>query len=143
MAQYGLGNFVYELEISNDTANFSFHDPNDVTNTAEVSVSKKDFPEGIVQPDSRQVADLAYAQCSKVLNDKRDARLKKEASAEFNTRTDEEARSREAQADFLNNAQDASVQPAKTEDDGTKVYNTAEASDSSSSSNSSTSSSKK
>lgn len=124
MAQYGLGNFVYELEVSNGNANFKFYDPEDAANTAEVAVSQKDFPEGITQPDSRQVADIAYAQCSKVLNDKRDARLKKQNTAEFNARQDEDARSREAQADFLNNANDASVQPAKTEDDGTKVYNT-------------------
>jgi glutamine cyclotransferase len=67
MAEYGLGNFVYELEVSDGNANFKFRDPEDASNTAEVSVHQSDFPEGINQADSRQVADLAFAQCSKGL----------------------------------------------------------------------------
>jgi hypothetical protein len=106
MAQFGLGNFVYELEVSDGKANFKFRDPEDATNTAEVSVSQEDFPEGITQADSRQVADLAFAQCSKVLNDKRDARTRKEAADALQAKHDEDARQREESADFLNNAQD-------------------------------------
>lgn len=123
MAQYGLGNFVYELTVKDGSANFHFVDPGDSNNTADVSVNAKDFPEG-APADSRQVADVAYAQCAKVLNDKRDARLKKEAAKELDDRLSEEARSREAADDFLAKSQDVAVEPSKVEDDGTKVYNT-------------------
>lgn len=123
MAQHGLGNFVYELTVKDGTATFHFVDPDDSNNTADVSVNAKDFPEG-APADSRQVADHAYAQCAKVLNDKRDARLKKEAAKELDDRLSEEARSREAADDFLANSQHVAVEPAKVEDDGTNVYNT-------------------
>lgn len=102
----GLGNFLYELEVKDGSANFHFYDPEDAGNTADVSVSKDDFPEGINQPDSRQVADLAFAQCSKVLNDKRDARIRKQAAADLEAKHDEDARQREEAADFLNNSQE-------------------------------------
>lgn len=125
MAQHGLGNFVYELTVKDGVANFHFVDPDDSNNTADVSVNAKDFPEG-APADSRQVADHAYAQCAKVLNDKRDARIKKEAAKELDDRLSEEARSREAADDFLANSQHVAVEPAKEESDGTKVYNTAD-----------------
>lgn len=126
----GLGNFVYELNVKDGAANFHFVDPHDSNNTADVSVSAKDFPEG-APADSRQVADLAFAQCAKVLNDKRDARIRKEADAERADKLKEDARAREAAEDFLANSNDVAVEPAKVEDDGTKVYNTADKSDSS------------
>lgn len=130
MAQYGLGNFVYEFTVDNGSANFKFHDPEDANNTAEVSVNNKDFPEGITQADSRQVADLAFAQCSKQLNDTRDERLSKEASDKLDKEQEEGHRQREAASEFFNNSADGAVPPAKVEEDGTKVYNTAEPSDS-------------
>lgn len=106
MAQFGLGNFVYELEVSDGKANFSFRDPEDANNTAQVSVSQSDFPEGITQADSRQVADLAFAQCSKVLNDKRDARIRKQEADALENKHAEDARQREEAADFNNNSQE-------------------------------------
>jgi hypothetical protein len=116
MAEYGLGNFVYELEVSDGNANFKFRDPEDASNTAEVSVHQSDFPEGINQADSRQVADLAFAQCQKVLNDKRDKRLHKEASEGLTAKQEEDARAREAAADFHNNSQDlANTTPTGSE----------------------------
>jgi hypothetical protein len=123
MAQYGLGNYLYELEVKDGTANFHFVDPEDASNTADVTVSQKDFPEG-APADSRQVADVAYAQAAKVLNDKRDARVKKDAAKDLDDRLTEEARSREAADDFLANSSHVAVEPAKVESDGTKVYNT-------------------
>jgi hypothetical protein len=123
MPQYGLGNFVYELEVKDNAAHFKFSDPEDASNTAEVSVSQKDFPEGITTADSRQVADMAYAQCQKILNDKRDARFKKQATDALEAKTAEDARAREAAHDFLNNAQDVATEPHHVEEDGTRVYN--------------------
>ena len=125
MAQYGLGNFVYELEVKDGSANFHFVDPEAANNTADVTVASKDFPEG-APADSRQVADVAYGQASKVLNDKRDARVRKESAKELDDRLNEEARSREAADDFLANSSDVAVEPAQTDKDGTKVYNTAD-----------------
>lgn len=123
----GLGNFLYNLEVKDGSANFSFYDPDDADNTAETSVSDKDF--GDFSADSRQVAEIAFSQVSKTLNDKRDARIKKETAKAVETDMDEKARQREASEDFLNNANDVAVAPAKVEDDGTRVYNTGEPAD--------------
>lgn len=75
MAQYGIDNFLYEVSVSNGSAVFKFHDPQDLGNTAEVTVHQKDFPEGITDADSRQVADLAYNQCRGAMNDVRSKRI--------------------------------------------------------------------
>lgn len=123
MPQYGLGNFLYEVEVKDGSAHFKFVDPEDASNTAEVSVNKKDFPEGVVA-DSRQVADLAFTQCQKVLNDKRDARIKQAATDALEAKTAEDARAREAAADHAANSQDVATEPHHVEDDGTKVFNT-------------------
>lgn len=127
--QYGLGNFLYEVEISDGKANFSFHDPEDPSNTAEVSVAKADFPDG-APADSRQVADLAYSECQKVLNDKRDARVKKQAADDLTAKQAEDKRVREEAADVLANGQDVAVAPAAIEKDKdgneVRIYNTAE-----------------
>lgn len=121
---FGLGNYLYDLDVSGGAANFKFRDPEDSDNTAEVSVSEKDF--GGFNADSRQVAEVAYAQVCKALNDKRDARVKKQTAAAVDADLTEKARVREAADDFLNNAQDVSVAPAKVEEDGTKVYHAGE-----------------
>lgn len=127
--QYGLGNFLYELEVSNGNANFKFWDTDDASNTAEVSVAQKDFPEGIKDADSRQVADLAFSQCQQVLNDKRDARVKKELADDVANKQKEDKRVRDEAADVLANGQDPSVAPAEVQKDKdgneVKVYNTA------------------
>jgi hypothetical protein len=143
MARYGLGNFEYEVTVKDGAAHFDFYDPEDADNTAQVSVASKDFPEGVTQATSRQVADLAYSQCSKVLNDKRDARIKKQAAADLDAKLGEDARAREAGADFLNNANDVQTQPTKTDDDGTRVYNTGDPKDDSDTGSASDSSDKK
>ena len=129
MAQYGLGNFVYEFVAANGVANFKFHDPEDVSNTAETSVAPKEFPEGIKDADSRQVADVAWTKVQEGMNRKRDARIKKDKADEFNKAQDEDARAREAASDFIKNSEDTSVATAKENEDGTKVYNTKTARD--------------
>lgn len=103
---YGLGNFLYDLEVKDGKALFHFYDPDDAANTAEVEVAKSDFPEGITKADSRQVADLAYAQCSKVLNDKRDARIRKEEADQLATKQAEDQRQREEAEDFFNSTEE-------------------------------------
>jgi hypothetical protein len=105
MAQFGLGNFLYELDVTDGSANFRFIDPDDASNVAEVSVPQSEFPEG-QKATSRDVADLAYAQCAKVLNDKRDARLQKEAVDDLKEKQAEDRRQREEAADFFNHSQD-------------------------------------
>lgn len=116
MARYGLGNFVYDIEVREGKAVFNFHDPEDPENYAVVEVAKSEFPEGIAQADSRQVADLAYASCSKVLNDKRDKRLAKESAAAVKAQQKEDARQREEANDFLNNSNEL----ANTEETGSQ-----------------------
>lgn len=122
--QYGLGNFVYEIDIKDGKANFTFRDPEDASNTADVSVAQADFPEG-VSADDRRVADLAYDQCQRVLNDKRDARIKKESADAAKAATDADAKARQDAQDFLSSAEHVAVAPHHVEDDGTTVYNTA------------------
>jgi len=127
MATFGLGNFLYELTVQDGKASFHFYDQDDAENTADVSLGTKDF--NGYSADSRQVADIAYAQASKVLNDKRDARLAKKAAADLSVKQTEDSRLREAGEDFQNNAQDVAVQPAQVEEDGTHVYNTGDPAD--------------
>jgi hypothetical protein len=105
MARYGLGNFLYDIEVRDGNAEFNFFDPEDAENTAQVTIAQKDFAEGL-SADSRQVADQAYAEVEKQLNDKRDARIKREAVQATTESVEEEARARAAAADFHNNAQD-------------------------------------
>jgi len=109
MAEYGLGNFVYEINFDGKNANFKFRDPDDVSNVAEVTVSEKEFPEN-AKADSRQVADYAYTQVAKTLNDKRDERLKKEAAKEVEERQEADARLRETANDFFDKSQELSDQ---------------------------------
>lgn len=106
MAEFGLGNYLYTLAVKDGNATFDFRDPEDADNTATVSVSQEDFPEGITQADSRQVADLAYSQCAKVLNDKRDARIRKVEAEKLDSKLTEDARQREEAAEFHNNSQE-------------------------------------
>jgi hypothetical protein len=65
----GIGGYQYDLNVENKTANFKFWDPEDTSNTAEVSIPEKDFPDTAVGADERSVADLAYSMCSKSLNE--------------------------------------------------------------------------
>jgi hypothetical protein len=106
MATYGLGNFQYDIKVEDGNANFNFFDPEDASNTASVSVPQKEFPEGVTQADTREVADLAYAQCQKVLNDKRDARIQKSEEDALAKKQEEDAAAREAAADFHANSND-------------------------------------
>lgn len=122
--QYGLGNFLYEIDIADGKANFKFWDAEDPSNTADVSVAQADFPDN-APADSRQVADLAFDQCQKVLNEKRDARIKKETTDALTAKQKEDARVREEANEILANGQGVEVAPAHVERDGTKVYNTA------------------
>lgn len=127
MAQYGLDNFLYDLEVKDGNASFHFVDPNDASNTADVTISQKDFPEGAPGADDRRVADLAYSQVSKKLNDARDGRVAKDEADAAASKAEEDKRSREAAQDFFDKSQDVAVAPAKVDKDGTSVYNTASA----------------
>lgn len=134
MAQYGLGNYLYEVYYDGKAANFSFRDPEDAHNVAEVAVDPKDFPEGIKDADSRQVADLAYSQVSDKLNKTRDERLKKEAADAEAEKLDSESKQRAAAEDFFEKSQELTLKPVATEKDKDtgvtyNVFNTAEPKD--------------
>lgn len=120
--EYGLGNFKYKLNVKDGKAHFSFRDPQDATNHAEVTIDQSEF--NGFDADSRQVADLAYDKCQRVLNEKRDERIKKEAEDDLDKRQEEDARARQTAQDFLNSTSDVAVAPTKVEKDGTNVYNT-------------------
>lgn len=125
MARYGLGNFQYDIEVSDGGANFTFFDPEDATNTEKVSIKASDFPAGVTSPDSRQVADQAYLLVEKALNEKRDARIRQQAADSLQAKHDEDARQRAAANTFMATAQDVQTDPHHTEKDGTRVYNLA------------------
>jgi len=124
MATFGLGNFMYDVTVDGKGASFKFYDAQDATNTAEVSISADEIKElGKVDADGREVSELAYARVSKELNDKRDKRVREEQIKELDDRQAEDARAREAAVDFAENSNDVAVQPAREEEDGTRVYN--------------------
>lgn len=117
MPSYGLGNYQYDLTVESGNAKFKFWDSEDSSNTAEVSVSQGDFPDGVTQADSRQVADLAYAKCEKSLNETRDKRLQKQHADADAKSIAEDKRAREATNSFLANASENSPKPDKVEKD--------------------------
>lgn len=112
MATYGLGKFMYDIIVEDKQAKFSFYDPEDATNTAEVTLTEKDFPEGVTAPDTREVAEAAFAQCQKLLNEKRDARVRRERTTELDEQLDQDKHDRETAADFLASSGDHAA-PAK------------------------------
>lgn len=125
MARYGIAGFLYDLEVEDGDAHFVFEDPEDPSNTAEVVIAAKDFPNGTTAADSRPIADMAYLQCAKLLNDKRDARLQAAANAKLADSQAAEAQRREAAQDYLSHIQDVATEPHHVEKDGTRVYNVA------------------
>jgi regulator of protease activity HflC (stomatin/prohibitin superfamily) len=127
--QYGLGNFIYEIDVKDGKANFTFRDPEDASNTADVTIAEADFPEGVVA-DDRRVADLAFDQCQRLLNEKRDARIKKEAADATAEAIANDTAARQNAQDFLSSAQHVAVVPHHVEEDGTTVYNSAPPADS-------------
>lgn len=123
MAQYGLGNYVYDIDVEDDgSAHFKFFDPQDPANAEEVVLAPKDFPGGVSNPDSRPVAEAAFNQCAKLLNDKRDARLQAETVAKMKADQAAGAAARENAQEYLSNIQDPATEPDHVEKDGTKVY---------------------
>lgn len=108
MATTGIGGYVYnEPTVKDGSVSFHFYDPEDASNTADTTVSSKDFPEGATA-DSRQVVDIAFDTVSKGLNDKRDARIKREAAEQLDKQLADQAVAREATADFLSNSKEQS-----------------------------------
>jgi hypothetical protein len=124
MPSYALGGYFYDVNVSGGSAHFKFYDTDDTNNTAAVTVAEKDFPKGVTDPTSRQVADAALLQVKKQLDDTRDERLRKEADDRHKAAADENARQRDAADELHANSQDVATQPAKVESDGTHVYNT-------------------
>lgn len=130
MPTFGVDNFLGELSLDGSTANFHFTDPDDVTNTADVNVSPKEFPEGVLDASSREVSDYAYSLVSKQLNDKRSERLKAVTVKQAAEEQDRLKAERAVTAEHLSTVQDNVTPRATTEkrEDGVtqNVYNTAE-----------------
>ena len=122
MAQLGIAGYLYDLQVESGDAHFTFTDPQDASNTEEVVIAAKDFPEGITDPTSREVSDIAYLQCAKLLNDKRDERIRSEAAAKLEADAAAEAARREAAQDYLTHIQDPATEPDHVEKDGTRVF---------------------
>jgi hypothetical protein len=138
MATFGVDNFIGELSIDGSTANFHFTDPDDVHNVADVNISPKEFPEGVVSPDSREVSDYAYSLVAEKMNAARSERLKAAELQRVSEAQDAETVAKAVTAQHFKDAQDNTVAPAGTETraDGVKqtVYNTAEPTDNAASS---------
>jgi hypothetical protein len=143
MAQYGLGNFTYTLEVKDGSATFHFLDPEDANNTADVTINQKDFPAEAPGADDRRVADIAYGLISEEMNATRDARVAKEKKDDIAATQQREKNERAAAQDFFDNSQDVATAPAKVEKDGTTVYNVADPKDNSRSEPAKTDDSKK
>lgn len=133
MATFGVDNFLGEVTVDGSTANFKFTDPDDVKNVQEVSISPKEFPEGVISPDSREVSDYAYSLVAEKMNAVRSERIKATETKQVADQQDAAKAEKSVTAQHLASAQDSQVAPAGTEvrKDGVKqtVYNTAEPSD--------------
>ncbi|HEX4774761.1 MAG TPA: hypothetical protein VH234_04560 [Candidatus Saccharimonadales bacterium] len=122
MPQYGIGNFHLSYDVGDNAVTFKFWDPEDVNNTATITVDKKDFPKGIDSPTERAVVDYAFGLIAKDVNKTRDARLKQEASAKVQGQIDAQSKKDAAAADFLANSSDVKTEPDFTTKDGTNVF---------------------
>lgn len=115
----GLDNFLYEVKIDGKTANFHFWDPEDSTNTADVSVSDKEVPDA--NAEARETAEYAFSLVSKQLNDKRIERRKAADTARLSEQQDADKAAKAATAQHLSEASDNKTAPLGTEkrEDGT------------------------
>jgi len=114
MPRHGIAGYLYELEIVDGKAYFHFVDPEDASNTADVTIAPEDFPKGTVDADSRPVADMAYLQVAKQLNDKRDERLKAAAAASFAADQSAKAQARDAAQEYMSSiSSDPPANPGK------------------------------
>jgi hypothetical protein len=127
MATFGVDNFLGEVSFDGSVANFHFTDPDDVKNVQDVSVSAKEFPEGVVSADSREVSDYAYSLVAEKMNAVRSERIK---AAEVKLVTDEQDHKKveaSISAQHLATAQDNKTPSSGTEtrEDGVRqtVYN--------------------
>lgn len=118
---FGIGHFIYELELNKDGATYKFMDPEDPSTTASASISSKDIGEDVAL-DSRQAADFAFSEVSDQLNKARDARIAKEEQDDLAAKQADEQQARERAADFFNNTEHVAVAPHHIEKDGTTVY---------------------
>lgn len=129
MATFGVDNFIGEVTVDGSVANFRFTDPDDVKNVAEVSVSEKEFPQGVVSADSREVSDYAYSLVAKQLNAVRSDRIKAAETRLVVEAQEADKAAKELQSEHLRTAQDNVTPAAGTEkrEDGVvqNVYNTA------------------
>lgn len=116
---YGLGNYIYDIDLTEDGATFTFSDPDDPANSATATV-KADAVEG--SPDSREAAEIAFAQVQSGLDDKRLDRIQKEEEKALKDSHDREKREAAAREEFFGSIEDVKVQPHHVEKDGTVVY---------------------
>lgn len=125
----GLDNFLHEVKVDGKTSNYHFWDPEDSTNTADVSVSDKEYDGN---PGTREAEEYAYSLVSKQLNDKRIERHKAVETELVKKDQDAVKADKAAVAQHLSEAQNNTTAPLTTEkrDDGTvqNVYSSTKAS---------------
>lgn len=117
MPSYGLGNFLYEVTPEDNGAKFKFWDEHDASNTAECSVNKSEFPEGVTAPDTREVAELAYGKVGEKMSAKRDERIKADQEKQLQDKQNADANARKAAADLAANQGPNGPQPVNEEKD--------------------------
>ena len=125
----GVDGFLYTVQIDGKTANYHFWDQNDIKNSQDVSVSDKEFPEGVTNPDTREAVDYAYSIVSEKLTLVQSDKVKADVVRAAELKQDADAQTRLSAQEFHTNAVDATVRPVATEKraDGVtqNVYNTA------------------
>ncbi len=123
MADFGVDNFLGNVTTDGKQAVYKFHDPEDMTNAAEITLSDKDLDGK--PAETREATDMAYAKASKEMNEKRDTRRFKEEAKRTADRQDADTKTREGANNFLDNSGDNTTKPVSVDKDGTTTYNTA------------------
>ena len=127
----GIDGFLYTVNIDGKTANYHFWDQNDIKNSQDVSISDKEFPEGVTNPDTREAVDYAYSIVSEKLTLVQSDKVKADAVRAAELKQDADTQARLSAQEFHANAVDGTVRPNATEKraDGVtqNVYNTASA----------------
>jgi len=122
MADFGVDNFLGTVTLDGKQAVYKFHDPSDVTNTAEVTLSEKDLDGK--QAETREATDLAYSKVAEGMNSKRDTKNFKDQAKQVADKQNEDSKTRQAATDFLDNTADNTTKPVSVDKDGTNVFNT-------------------
>lgn len=112
---FGIGGYTAELTVEGNSAKYHFVDPEDITNTEDVSLSSNDL--NGYQAESAQAADIAFNKARTSLDETRDERKKQEAVSALDHKQAQDKIDRDAAIEYQANAEELETKPTRVETD--------------------------